>query len=35
MLADVVDGKVSADPATLAGPFGEYLLPVAYAVKRS
>ena len=35
MLADVVDGKVSTDPATLAGPFGEYLLPVAYAVKRS
>ena len=34
MLADVVDGKVATDPATLAGPFGEYLLPVAYAVKR-
>ena len=33
-LADVVDGKASTDPATLAGPFGEYLLPVAYAVKR-
>ena len=33
-LADVVDGKVATDPATLAGPFGEYLLPVAYAVKR-
>ena len=34
-LADVVDGKVATDPAALAGPFGEYLLPVAYAVKRS
>ena len=34
-LADVVDGNVAADPATLAGPFGEYLLPVAYAVNRS
>ena len=33
-LADVVDGKAATDPATLAGPFGEYLLPVAYAVKR-
>lgn len=33
-LADVVDGKATTDPATLAGPFGEYLLPVAYAVKR-
>ncbi|MCY3811973.1 MAG: family 20 glycosylhydrolase [Gammaproteobacteria bacterium] len=33
-LADVVDGKGATDPATLAGPFGEYLLPVAYAVKR-
>ena len=34
-LADVVDGRTTTDPATLAGPFGEYLLPVAYAVKRS
>ena len=33
-LADVVDGKATTDPATLAGPFGEYLLPVAYAVRR-
>ena len=33
-LADVVDGNAATDPATLAGPFGEYLLPVAYAVKR-
>lgn len=33
-LADVVDGKSATDPATLAGPFGEYLLPVAYAVRR-
>lgn len=33
-LADVVDGKAATDPATLAGPFGEYLLPVAYAVRR-
>ena len=31
-LADIVDGKSSADPARCAGPFGEYLLPVAYAV---
>lgn len=35
VLADVLDGKATTDPATLAGPFGEYLLPVAYAVKRS
>ena len=34
-LADVVDGKTATDPATLAGPFGEYLLPVAYAVRRT
>lgn len=34
-LADVVDGKVATDPAALAGPHGEYLLPVAYAVKGS
>ena len=33
-IADIVDGKSSADPAPLAGPFGEYLLPVAYAVRR-
>lgn len=33
-LADVVDGKADTDPAILAGPFGEYLLPVAYAVAR-
>ena len=34
-LADVVDGTVATDPATLAGPYGEYLLPIAYAVKGS
>ena len=33
-LADVVDGRANTDPAKLAGPFGEYLLPVAYAVAR-
>ena len=33
-LADVVDGAPCADAAALAGPFGEYLLPVAYAVDR-
>ena len=33
-LADVVDGTAATNPATLAGPFGEYLLPVAYAVGR-
>ena len=31
-LADLVDGRSSGDGAELAGPFGEYLLPVAYAV---
>ena len=35
MLADVVDGASNADPAALAGPFGEYLLPLGYAVKRA
>ncbi len=34
-LADIVDGKSSADPASCAGPFGEYLLPVAYAFGRA
>ena len=33
-LADVLDGKSDADVEGLAGPFGEYLLPVAYAVRR-
>ena len=31
-LADVAEGADRADAAALAGPFGEYLLPVAYAV---
>lgn len=34
-LADVVEGAECADAATLAGPFGEYLLPIAYAVDRA
>ena len=33
-LADVVEGGECEDAAALAGPFGEYLLPVAYAVDR-
>lgn len=33
-LANVVAGESNADPAALAGPFGEYLLPVADAVAR-
>ena len=32
-IADIVDGKSTAAPLPLAGPFGEYLLPVAYAVR--
>ena len=31
-LAAIVDGESDADAAALAGPFGEYLLPIAYAV---
>ena len=31
-IADLVDGRREGDAAELAGPFGEYLLPVAYAV---
>ena len=31
-VADVVAGANNADPAHLAGPFGEYLLPIAYAL---
>ena len=31
-IAAIVDGESDADAAALAGPFGEYLLPVAYAV---
>ena len=31
-IADLVDGRRRGDAAELAGPFGEYLLPVAYAV---
>ena len=34
-LAAIVAGESSADPAPLAGPFGEYLLPIAYAVAAS
>ena len=34
VLADVVEGKSEADPASLAGPFGEYVLPIAHAVER-
>ena len=32
-IAAIVDGESSADAAPLAGPFGEYLLPIAYAVQ--
>ena len=31
-VADVVAGANNADPTHLAGPFGEYLLPIAYAL---
>ena len=31
-IADIVAGESHADPTPLAGPFGEYLLPIAYAV---
>ena len=31
-VAEVIAGASSADPAHLAGPFGEYLLPIAYAL---
>ena len=31
-VADVIAGASNADPAHLAGPFGEYLLPIAYAL---
>ena len=31
-LAAIVAGESTADPLPLAGPFGEYLLPIAYAV---
>ena len=31
-LASIVAGESTADPLPLAGPFGEYLLPIAYAV---
>ena len=34
-LAGVVEGADCADAAALAGPFGEYLLPIAYAVERA
>ena len=34
-LAEVVEGAERGDAAALAGPFGEYLLPVAYAVDRA
>ena len=33
-LAAIVDGRSNVDAASLAGPFGEYLLPVAYAVAK-
>ena len=33
-LADVIDGAECADAAALAGPFGEYLLPIALAIDR-
>ena len=32
-IADIVAGESNADPLPLAGPFGEYLLPIAYAVR--
>lgn len=32
-LAAIVDGESDAEPAPLAGPFGEYLLPIAHAVQ--
>ena len=31
-VADLVTGSGDANPADLAGPFGEYLLPIAYAL---
>ena len=31
-VADVIAGTSEASPAALAGPFGEYLLPIAYAL---
>ena len=31
-VADVIAGANTANPADLAGPFGEYLLPIAYAL---
>ncbi len=33
-LAEIVAGESDADPGKLAGPFGEYLLPIAYAVRQ-
>ena len=33
-VADVIAGASTANPADLAGPFGEYLLPIAYALDR-
>ena len=32
-IADIVAGESNADPLPLAGPFGEYLLPIAHAVR--
>ena len=32
-IAAIVDGQSEADAGPLAGPFGEYLLPIAYAVQ--